>query len=126
MRALVIAALALGACASHDEEPAAEPAVDIEIERAAPVAEASDERPAIATMQTRNYRLEVRMHDQEPMFTVAQVDGRELAHGIDLWQLARDFPELHRQYETAFAGEGIELDARADIDPSACEHCPDE
>lgn len=115
--------LALSACASHvqDEDSGLVPA---ENERTAMAYTDEDGTgPVIATMVTREFRLAVRTTGDDPVFTVMRADGGVLAENIDLWQLARDYPQLHRQFETAFAGEGIQLDARADDFGRECEGC---
>lgn len=117
----------LAACASHvrDDDSGLVPS---ENERAAIAFgedgdDGNDAGPVIATMVTRDHRLAVRSAADKQVFTVMRPDGGVLAENIDLWQLARDYPELHRQFETAFAGEGIQLDARADRFGRECEGC---
>lgn len=114
----------VGGCASHvaeDDEALTPEQSEVE-ERASSEPGATAHAPAIATMVTKSHRLEVRLVDGDPSFTVATIDGDALAHDVDLWQLARDYPRLHRQYETAFAGEGVTLDASVNLD-SGCESC---
>ncbi len=113
------------ACASHvqEDEPANTPNDDPAEDRDRVTHVTERVGPVVATMVTREYRLGVRNADGATVFTVSDDAGRVMAENIDLWQLARDYPVLHRQYETAFAGEGIGLDARVDrLDPE-CEHC---
>lgn len=117
--------LALFACASHvqDEDSGLAPAEDEQAALVYAQADDDDGGPVIATMVTREYRLAVRTTGEDPVFTVMRADGGVLAENIDLWQLARDYPRLHRQFETAFAGEGIQLDARADTTALDCDGC---
>jgi hypothetical protein len=123
--AIALPVLALSACASHvqDDESGPIPADDDEAVLAYDDAGPDGSGPVVATMVTRDYRLAVRTTGQDPVFTVMRSDGGVLAENIDLWQLARDYPQLHRQFETAFAGEGIRLDARADTFGRECEGC---
>ncbi len=104
--ALALTGVCLG-CAPHAEPDASYAATRVEAE--------ADARGStvLATLTTRDYRLDIlagRSGD-EPRFTVASARGDAIASDVSLPELAARFPTLHRQFETAFAGEGVTVDA---------------
>ena len=115
MRGVALLLLPLmAACASHvtDDEAGNNPREDQRVWREAHLEPGSS--PVLATMVTRDHRLEISRVEGNSTFTVANADGKVLAQDLELWELARDYPSLHRQYETAFAGEGVIIDASVD------------
>lgn len=116
----------IAACASHvtDDEAGNTPRDEQPVWEEARVEPGAS--PVLATMVTRDHRLEISRDDGNSTFTVANADGKVLAEGLELWELARDYPSLHRQYETAFAGEGVVIDASLDASrgfASDCDGC---
>ena len=72
----------------------------------------ADASGAIATLQTRDFKLGVHAGDGPTArrFTVTRSSGQVVASRVSLDELTREYPALARQYETALAknaGEGL-------------------
>ena len=59
--------------------------------------------PALAIVQTRHERLEVRMVDGNARFTVRDADGRLLGADLNLDALSHAHPELQGVYQHGLA-----------------------
>lgn len=65
------------------------------------------ESAAILTLRTRTHDVRVYSRDDGLRFTVAHRSGDVLATEVTEDRFSERFPELHRNFEDAFAGEGL-------------------
>jgi hypothetical protein len=85
-------ALLLAACA-----PAAQ------VVAPSPAATTRASSPVIATLATRDHKLQVYVSDGELSFDVTTQGGAVMARQLRLDDLARTFPTLYRVYQSSYA-----------------------
>jgi len=107
-------------CTGHDGSDLGVEPSESPVEQARPEVQNLETAPVIVTLQTREHVISI--HTDGPRgreFTVAALDGRELASRITLTELRRDFPQLEDAVESAIANldctgsDCAVLDARA-------------
>jgi hypothetical protein len=98
--------LALGGCAS----PLAEP--DRSRDAIASEPPATNGRPIIVTLKTRDADLTIESSREGPRFGVATAGGTE--RDLDVAALAGKYPDLYRLYRSAVVRSAPYLDARLD------------
>jgi hypothetical protein len=101
---LLAALVGLASCASTAAKPVGEAlTVATGQPQTARVRPVASRPPAIAVIQTRNEKLEVRSLDGELRFTVQDSDGRLLADDLAAEALADRFPALYTKYRAGLA-----------------------
>ena len=70
----------------------------------------------ITTMQARDHEVTIYATAGGTRFTVAASGGVVLAERLTDAEFRDSFPGLHERYESAFAADGTQLDARLDRD----------
>lgn len=109
--ALACVAAAAAACTPVDPVNARSTQASVEPAEAQVAPAPTPSGQVITTLQTRDHEVTVYVTHSGPRFTVAAAGGVVLAEQLTVDEFRGSFPSLHERYDSAFAEDGVGLDA---------------